>query len=105
MLKGFLSGAKSRLNADGEIWLIISDLAEHLHLRAPDFLDTCFQTASLHVAGRHTARPAHAKAADPADPLAFARSRETTTLYRLKAAQPPHRAQTAPPKTACEAFE
>lgn len=85
MLKGFLNGVRSRLNPGGEAWLVMSDLAEHLNLREPDFLQQCFQTASLTVAGVSCARPAHGKAADAADPLAFARSRETTYLYRLKA--------------------
>ena len=47
MLQGFLNGAAAHLKPGGEAWLIISDLAEHLHLRAPEFLSQCFQTASL----------------------------------------------------------
>ncbi|SUA44404.1 methyltransferase domain protein [Neisseria zoodegmatis] len=86
MLKGFLNGVRGHLNAGGEAWLIMSDLAEHLHLRSPDFLAECFQTASLQVVDILSTRPTHRKADDEADPLAFARSRETTFLYRLKAA-------------------
>lgn len=85
MLKSFLNSVRGRLNENGEAWLIMSDLAEHLHLRAPDFLTECFQTASLQVADILSTRPTHRKADDEADPLAFARSRETTFLYRLKA--------------------
>ena len=33
MLKGFLNGVKNHLNENGEVWLIMSDLAEHLGLR------------------------------------------------------------------------
>ncbi len=85
MLQGFLNGVRERLNPNGEAWLVMSDLAEHLHLRQADFLQQCFQTASLAVAGVLQTEPAHRKAADADDPLAFARSRETTGLYRLKA--------------------
>ncbi len=85
MLRAFLNGVKGRLNPHGEAWLIMSDLAEHLGLRAPDFLERCFQTASLTVAGVLKTKPQHGKAADTADPLAFARNLETTSLYRLKA--------------------
>lgn len=86
MLKGFLNGVRAHLNPGGEVWLVMSDLAEHLHLRAPDFLAQCFQTASLNPVGVLHTRPSHGKAFDPADPLAAARSRETTSLYRLRAA-------------------
>ena len=85
MLTAFLNGVRQHLNPQGEAWLIISDLAEHLHLRDRDFLEQCFQTASLSVAGILETKPRHRKAADESAPLAFARNRETTRLYRLKA--------------------
>lgn len=85
MLKSFLNSVRGRLNENGEAWLIMSNLAEHLHLRSPDFLTECFQTASLQVADILSTRPTHRKADNDTDPLAFARSRETTFLYRLKA--------------------
>ena len=84
MLRGFLSGARQHLNDGGEIWLVMSDLAEHLGLRTADFLPALFQTASLALIETLHTLPVHAKATDPSDPLAFARSRETTTLYRLR---------------------
>ncbi|MCF7522196.1 class I SAM-dependent methyltransferase [Neisseria sp. ZJ106] len=84
MLKAFLNGVSKHLNDNGEAWLVISDLAEHLHLRNNSFLTDCFQTASLEIIDTLHTRPAHKKAADPADPLAFARSQETTFLYRLR---------------------
>ena len=87
MLTAFLNGVRQHLNPQGEAWLIISDLAEHLHLRDRDFLEQCFQTASLSVVGILETKPRHRKAADESDPLAFARNRETTRLYRLKADQ------------------
>lgn len=86
MLAAFLRDAPKHLNPDGEIRLIISDLAEHLHLRPSDFLDKAFAQAGLRVADVLKTKPVHKKAADPDDPLAFARNRETTFLYRLKKA-------------------
>ncbi|WP_416192745.1 methyltransferase [Neisseria sp. CCUG12390] len=85
MLKAFLGGAAAHLNDGGEAWLIMSDLAEHLGLRAKDELDKMFQTASLKVIETLHIKPKHGKAFDESDPLAFARSQETTSLYRLKA--------------------
>lgn len=84
MLKGFLNGVVSHLNPGGEVWLVISDLAEHLHLSGKDKLAHWFQTASLQVVDVLKTRPKHAKAFDETDPLAFARHQETTYLYRLK---------------------
>ena len=84
MLTAFLNGVRKHLNPNGEAWLIISDLAEHLHLRDKDFLNQCFQTASLNVVDILKTKPQHKKAIDESDPLAFARNKETTYLYRLK---------------------
>ncbi|UOO82557.1 class I SAM-dependent methyltransferase [Uruburuella testudinis] len=84
MLKSFLNGVAAHLNPGGEAWLVISDLAEHLHLRHADFLQQCFQTASLTVIDVLHTKPVHQKAAAPKDPLSFARNQETTHLYRLK---------------------
>jgi methylase of polypeptide subunit release factors len=86
MLKGFLAGLKDHLLEHGEGWLIISDLAEHLGLRSRQQLLDWIAAAGLHVAGRHDVRPVHPKASDPDDPLAAARTREVTSLWRLRAA-------------------
>jgi len=83
MLKGFLGGLKDHLLPQGEGWLILSDLAEHLGLRAREQLLAWIAGAGLEVAGRHDARPTHPKASDAGDPLAAARMRETTSLWRL----------------------
>jgi hypothetical protein len=40
----------------------------------------------LRVLGRRDARPAHARASDPDDPLHLARAAEITSLWRLGAA-------------------
>ncbi|EGZ44483.1 methyltransferase [Neisseria wadsworthii] len=83
MLKGFLNGVAKHLNESGEAWLIMSDLAEYLGLRTSDELAQIISHAGLQIAGTICTQPGHNKAKNPHDPLAFARSRETTRLYRL----------------------
>ena len=83
MLKGFLAGLSAHLLPGGEGWLILSDLAEHLKLRAPDELARLIEAAGLQVVGRLTARPLHPRASDPDDPLHAARAAELTSLWRL----------------------
>ncbi|KAF1042904.1 MAG: Release factor glutamine methyltransferase [Herbaspirillum frisingense] len=85
MLLGFLNGLAQHLEPDGEGWLIMSDFAEHLGLRAPGMLAEAIAAAGLEVAGRHDIKPRHGKAVDRDDPLHAARSKETTTLWRLRA--------------------
>ncbi|MDO5058631.1 MAG: class I SAM-dependent methyltransferase [Neisseria sp.] len=87
MLTAFLNGVSAHLNPDGEAWLIMSDLAEHLGLREPDWLENRITAAGLHIADKLSTKPQHAKAADASDPLAFARMQETTSLYRLRTAK------------------
>ncbi|MFG2088714.1 methyltransferase [Spirillospora sp. NPDC048824] len=84
MLRGFLDGLTGHLEPDGEGWLIMSDLAEHLGLRTRDDLLAMFSSSRLEVAGRHDTKPTHPRAADPDDPLHAARAAETTTLWRLR---------------------
>jgi SAM-dependent methyltransferase len=86
MLRGFLSGLKAHLAPNGEGWLIMSDLAEHLGLRAEGELLKLIEAAGLSVKGKLDARPTHPKTQDETDPLHIARSREVTTLWRLVAA-------------------
>ena len=86
MLRGFLGGLRERLAPGGEGWLVLSDLAEHLGLRSRASLDTLIQAGGLVVRERLDIRPRHPKAADASDPLAAARSRELTSLWRLGAA-------------------
>ncbi|MBG9387798.1 methyltransferase [Caenimonas aquaedulcis] len=85
MLRGFLEGLPAHLEPGGEGWLVISDLAVHLGLRAPGELEAMFAAAGLRVIARHDVRPTHPKAADRTDPLHAARSKEITTLWRLGA--------------------
>jgi methylase of polypeptide subunit release factors len=86
MLRGFLNGLRGHLAPQGEGWLVMSDLAEHLGLRAQDDLQNLILAAGLAVLGRLDTKPTHAKAQDTTDPLHTARSREVTTLWRLGAA-------------------
>jgi len=83
MLRGFLSGLAAHLEADGEGWLILSDLAEHLDLRSRPELLSWITAAGLQVLGRIDTRPQHPKASDRSDPLHAARGAEITSLWRL----------------------
>ncbi len=85
MLKGFLNGIKAHLNDDGEAWLILSDLAEHLGLRNNEELQKWIVDAGLSIVEKLDIAPKHAKSSDQSDPLYEARVKEITSLYRLKA--------------------
>jgi methylase of polypeptide subunit release factors len=89
MLKSFLAGAAGHLNPGGQVWLIMSDLAEHLGLREPGYLEDLFDNAGLRIVTQHSTRPRHAKADATGDPLHFARRLETTTLWCLEAKTTP----------------
>ena len=83
MLRGFLAKLPGHLASDGEGWLILSDLAEHLGLRTRASLLEEFEAAGLRVVGRHDVPPRHPRAADKTDPLHVARAAEVTSLWRL----------------------
>jgi len=83
MLREFLNGLPNHLTPNGEGWLILSDLAEHLGLRRPDELSSLITAAGLRVLDRLHARPTHGRATDSTDPLYAARSAEVTSLWRL----------------------
>ena len=83
MLKGFLAGVPSHLSEQGEAWLILSDLAEHLGLRTRASLLALIEQAGLRVLERHDIKPRHPRATDADDPLHAARSKEVTSLWRL----------------------
>jgi methylase of polypeptide subunit release factors len=84
MLKAFLTGVKAHLNPNGEAWLIMSDLAEQIGLRKPGELAGWIADAGLEIVQRLDTQPRHGKARDEQDPLFVARSKEATSLYRLK---------------------
>ncbi|HUR89021.1 MAG TPA: class I SAM-dependent methyltransferase [Ramlibacter sp.] len=83
MLKGFLAGVGEHLDSDGQAWLVMSDFAQLLGLRAPGELEAWIANAGLSVIARDTVRPRHPKASDRDDPLHAARSKEVTSLWRL----------------------
>ncbi|MBU3578351.1 class I SAM-dependent methyltransferase [Polynucleobacter sp. UK-Kesae-W10] len=85
MLKGFLNGLKEHLLPNGEGWLILSDLAEHLGLRSREQLLGWIESAGLKVIARIDTKPNHPKSFDKADALYRARSAELTSLWRLTA--------------------
>ena len=83
MLRGFLRGLPEHLEPEGEGWLILSDLAEHLGLRTRELLLEAIEVAGLRVLARHDIAPRHPRATDKADPLHEARAAELTSLWRL----------------------
>ena len=83
MLRGFITGLAAHLEPNGEGWLILSDLAEHLGLRTRAELLAAFDAAALKVAGKIDVRPNHPRVADDSDPLHAARAAEVTSLWRL----------------------
>ena len=85
MLKGFLSSLRVHLTPQGEGWLILSDLAEHLGLRSRETLLHWIEDGGLEVLERIDIKPRHGKTADTEDPLHTARAAEVTSLWRLRA--------------------
>jgi hypothetical protein len=83
MLRGFIGGLADHLEAGGEGWLILSDLAEHLGLRTREELLATIEAGGLKVSGRMDVRPSHSRSVDTSDPLHAARAAETTSLWRL----------------------
>ena len=83
MLRGFLQGVSKHLAAQGEAWLIFSDLAEHLQLRTREDLLGWFAEAGLAVKYRLDTQPKHGRSQDASDPLFVARSAEVTSLWCL----------------------
>lgn len=83
MLREYLKRLPRHLTDDGEGWLILSDLAEHLGLRQPGEVQALIAQAGLRVVDRLDARPTHGRASDASDPLHQARAAEVTSLWRL----------------------
>jgi methylase of polypeptide subunit release factors len=83
MLLGFINGLAAHLTPEGEGWLVLSDLAEHLGLRSRAELLAAIDAAGLKVLGRIDVRPQHPRASDVTDPLHAARAAEVTSLWRL----------------------
>jgi len=85
MLLRFLNGLASHLEPNGEGWLLLSDLAEHLGLRSRDQLLKAIENAGLKILGKTDIPSAHPRTRDESDPLYTARAAETTSLWRLGA--------------------
>lgn len=83
MLLGFINGLAGHLETDGEGWLILSDLAEHLGLRSRAMLLEAIDAAGLTVIARMDTQPHHPRVRDASDPLHAARAAEVTSLWRL----------------------
>ncbi|WP_207345696.1 class I SAM-dependent methyltransferase [Arthrobacter sp. E3] len=85
MLKAFLNGLAGHLMPGGEGWLVISDLAEYLGLRSREELLEWIDKGGLEVLGKLDTPPKHPRSMDRSDPFFAARSKETTSLWRLGA--------------------
>ncbi len=85
MLKAFLAGLAGHLEPGGEGWLVISDLAELLGLRSREELLGWIGQGGLKVRDRLDTPARHPRSMDRSDPFFAARSRETTSLWRLAA--------------------
>jgi methylase of polypeptide subunit release factors len=83
MLHAFLAGLAEHLEPDGEGWLILSDIAEHLGLRSRAELLEAIEKSGLEVRARSEVAPVHPKAFDATDALYTARRAERTSLWRL----------------------
>ena len=82
-LKAFITQVAQHMKADGQVWLILSDIAEQLGLRTRTDLLQLFEVANLHVLSKKDTRPKHPKIRDTSDPLFFARDKEITSLWIL----------------------
>jgi len=83
VLSRLLAELGEHLAPGGEAWLVLSDLAERLGLRAAGDLPALFEQAGLKVAFTLETRPAHPRARGGVDALARARAEERTRLYGL----------------------
>jgi SAM-dependent methyltransferase len=88
MLRGFIAGLAAHLTPEGEGWLLLSDLAEHLGLRSRTALLAMFDAAGLKIIDRLEVAAHHPRASDETDVLHAARAAEITSLWRLAAIKP-----------------
>lgn len=87
MLKQVLQGGAQRLNSGGQLWIIISDLAEHLQLRTRTELLHWIEQAGLRVIKRLDTQPSHRRSHDQQDAFYHERSQEITSLWVLGTAK------------------
>jgi methylase of polypeptide subunit release factors len=74
MLRDFLGTVRGHLEPGGEVWLVLSDLAEQLGLRSRGELLELLRGGGLEVVGRADITPRHRRA----------RAQETTSLWQLR---------------------
>ncbi len=86
MVRNFLNGLVRHLKPQGQAWLIMSNLAEHLGLRGHDELASWIADAGLIVCDKINTYPVHSKSLNIQDGLYFARSQEMTSLWILSLA-------------------
>lgn len=84
MLKTVLARAAHYLQPNGQLWLIMSDLAEYLGLREKNLLNQWFAQNNWQIVQKHSIQATHKKAQNIHDPLSFARNHETTFLFCLQ---------------------
>lgn len=84
MLRGFLDELAAHLTREGEGWLVLSDLAEHLGLRTREELLAIVKDAGLVVFGCLNINPKHPRSMSESDPLHAARKREKTSLWQIR---------------------
>ena len=83
MLKQVLTQGAERLTGNGQLWIIISDLAEHLQLRSRQQLLDWIAAAGLQVQQRLDTKPEHKRSQDRQDMFYQQRSQEVTSLWVL----------------------
>ena len=86
MLRSFLTGVSHYLKPNGEIWLIMSNFAEHLGLRTHEQWSSLIASAGLKVVDKRDAKPHHPRTTDTSDPLHAARKAEIVSLWRMNRA-------------------
>ncbi len=84
MLKAVLQRAAAHLNVDGQLWIVMSDLAVRLGLRGKEDIGRWTDEYGWQLVRQYETKPKHAKAADADNVLAFARNAEKTFLYVLQ---------------------
>ena len=79
----FLEGVGGHLGPAGQAWLILSDLAERLRLRLPNFVEQAAERSGLAVLDRSVVPARQSRFDDRDDALHAERSRETIALFVL----------------------
>lgn len=84
VLHRFINEVGAHLTACGEAWLIISDLAEILELRAEGDIEARVEADGLQIIAIETTRPTHPRVEKGDGGIPEARRSEVTKLFRLR---------------------